>query len=61
MARALSALTPQLTLGDFPLLDLNYDGLDIMVNEKLPELGIHSLSDVEDIYPVRYSQHEPNQ
>ena len=61
MARALSALTPQPTLGDFPLLDLNYDGLDLMVNEKLPELGIHSLSDVEDIYPVRYSQHEPNQ
>ena len=53
MARTLSGLTPQPTLGDFPLLRLDYNGLEIITNEKLPDIGIHAISDVQDIYPVR--------
>lgn len=38
------------TLSDFPLLPLAYHGLEKLV-EKLPEIGISSLEEIEDIYP----------
>lgn len=52
MAKTLPALSPRATLGDFPLMSLDYNGLETMISEKLPALGIHNISDVEDIYPV---------
>jgi amino acid adenylation domain-containing protein/non-ribosomal peptide synthase protein (TIGR01720 family) len=38
------------TLSDFPLLPLAYHGLGKLV-EKLPEIGVSSLEEIEDIYP----------
>jgi len=57
IARTLSVLAPQATLGDFPLLDLDYNGLETVVNNKLPDLGINNILDVQDIYPVRRVVH----
>ncbi|KAI9826788.1 MAG: hypothetical protein M1819_007259 [Sarea resinae] len=39
------------TLTDFPLLPLDYDGLKILLNQTLPQMGITSPDEVEDIYP----------
>jgi amino acid adenylation domain-containing protein/non-ribosomal peptide synthase protein (TIGR01720 family) len=38
------------TLSDFPLLPLAYHGLGKLV-EKLPEIGVSSLEEIEDIFP----------
>jgi amino acid adenylation domain-containing protein/non-ribosomal peptide synthase protein (TIGR01720 family) len=38
------------TLSDFPLLSLTYTGLVKLKNERLPELGITSFTDIEDVY-----------
>jgi non-ribosomal peptide synthase protein (TIGR01720 family) len=38
------------TLSDFPLLPLSYHGLEKLM-EKLPEIGVSSLEEIEDIYP----------
>jgi amino acid adenylation domain-containing protein/non-ribosomal peptide synthase protein (TIGR01720 family) len=38
------------TLSDFPLLPLSYYGLGKLM-EKLPEIGVSSLEEIEDIYP----------
>ena len=43
-------LRPQLTLSDFRLLPLAYDGLT-KLTDQLPELGAMSMEDLEDVYP----------
>jgi amino acid adenylation domain-containing protein/non-ribosomal peptide synthase protein (TIGR01720 family) len=39
------------TLADFPLLDLGYDGLEMLWRQALPSHGITNRTNVEDIYP----------
>ncbi|KAL1864819.1 hypothetical protein VTK73DRAFT_5631 [Phialemonium thermophilum] len=46
----------QLTLSDVPHLDLTYDGLEKLTNDRLPALGVASLQDVETVYPVTAPQ-----
>ncbi|KAI4155608.1 MAG: hypothetical protein LQ340_000881 [Diploschistes diacapsis] len=46
----LAQLKPELTLTDFPLLPLTYDGLS-KLTRRLPELGVASIEDIEDVYP----------
>lgn len=48
---ALSVMTPEHTLSDFPLLSLTYDHLRLMTEQKLPMAGVGSMDQVEDIYP----------
>lgn len=43
------------TLSDFPLLPLAYHGLGKLV-ERLPDIGVSSLEEVEDIYPCSAMQ-----
>ncbi|KAL3261959.1 hypothetical protein ABHI18_003269 [Aspergillus niger] len=50
------ALPPKPTLSSFPMLTLTYTELDALVSKKLPDAGIHSLDDVEDIYPCSRMQ-----
>lgn len=52
----LSAMTPEPTLSDFPLLSLTYDNLRLLTEEKLPEAGVRSMDLVEDIYPCSLLQ-----
>ncbi|KAJ4316284.1 Nonribosomal peptide synthetase 4 [Fusarium piperis] len=47
----LSAMAPEPTLSDFPLLSLTYDRLQLLAEEKLPEAGVRSMDLVEDAYP----------
>lgn len=47
----LTNMKPQATLSDFPLLSLTYDSLKTMETEKLPQIGVSSLSAIEDAYP----------
>ena len=49
-ANRLLTLRPERTLSDFPLLPLTYNGMEKLI-EKLPQLGISSLDQVEDVYP----------
>ncbi|OBT64153.1 Nonribosomal Peptide Synthase (NRPS) [Pseudogymnoascus sp. 23342-1-I1] len=42
--------TQSFTLGDLPLLSLSYDGLDTLLTEQLPSMGIRTDA-VADIYP----------
>ncbi|KAH6876441.1 hypothetical protein B0T10DRAFT_585614 [Thelonectria olida] len=51
LIESLSAMAPEPTLSDFPLLSLTYDRLELMTGEKLPEAGVTSLNLVEDAYP----------
>lgn len=46
----LPQLKSQHTLSDFPLLPLSYQGLEKLENVQLPQLGLNSLEEVEDIY-----------
>ena len=47
----LSAMAPEPTLSDFPLLSLTYDRLQLMIDEKLPKAGVASVDMVQDVYP----------
>jgi amino acid adenylation domain-containing protein/non-ribosomal peptide synthase protein (TIGR01720 family) len=47
----LLAMEKEKTLSDFPLLSLNYDGLEKLKTEKLHQLGLSSLSEIEAVYP----------
>jgi amino acid adenylation domain-containing protein/non-ribosomal peptide synthase protein (TIGR01720 family) len=49
-AQQLAQLKSERTLSDFPLLPLSYTGL-AKITENLPQLGVTSLDDLEDIYP----------
>jgi non-ribosomal peptide synthase protein (TIGR01720 family) len=51
IAKTLTQIEPQATLGDFPLLSLDYDRLQTMTTERLPQIGLSSIEEVEDIYP----------
>ena len=51
----LTQLKPELTLTDFPLLPVSYSGL-AKLQERIPELGIDSIDDVEDVYPCSSMQ-----
>ena len=51
MAESLTHVAPEATLSDFPLLSLTYDELKTITKERLPQLGISSIDDVEDVYP----------
>ncbi|TAQ85918.1 hypothetical protein B7494_g5755 [Chlorociboria aeruginascens] len=55
-SRKLAEMEPEATLGDFPLLSLTYDRLDTIVKEILPQIGVRSICDVEDIYPCSSMQ-----
>lgn len=49
---ALSHIAPEKTLSDFSLMGpLTYQGLNTLRDERLPELGLKSLFDLEDVYP----------
>jgi non-ribosomal peptide synthase protein (TIGR01720 family) len=48
---ALRKAAPEPTLSDYPLLPLNYHGLQILTNNTFRKLGIRSKNEVEDIYP----------
>jgi amino acid adenylation domain-containing protein/non-ribosomal peptide synthase protein (TIGR01720 family) len=43
------------TLNDFPLLQLSYNGIELLA-EKLPQLGLQSLEDIEDVYSCSPTQ-----
>jgi amino acid adenylation domain-containing protein/non-ribosomal peptide synthase protein (TIGR01720 family) len=47
----LTNMKPQPTLSDFPLLPLTYESLKTIENEKLPQIGLSSVFDIEDAYP----------
>jgi hypothetical protein len=49
-AKCLVQLEPEQTLCNFPLLPLAYNGISQLV-DKLPQLGVRSLDEVEDVYP----------
>jgi hypothetical protein len=49
-AHRLVQLKPERTLSDFPLLPLTYNGISNLL-ENLPQLGVSSLEEVEDVYP----------
>ena len=51
MAERLPKMIPEATLGDFPLLSLDYDRLNVMATERFPQIGITSTEDVEAVYP----------
>ena len=50
MPKALAQLTQQPTLSDYPLLSLTYEGLEQLLEQKLPSLGILDIGNVEDVY-----------
>jgi amino acid adenylation domain-containing protein len=56
LSKDLLAIQVRTTIGDFPLMTLNYDDLSRLTTEILPEIGIRSLNDVEDIYPCSSMQ-----
>ncbi|KAJ6151122.1 AMP-dependent synthetase/ligase [Penicillium chermesinum] len=48
---ALNNASPEPTLSDYPLLPLNYHGLQLLANNTFRRLGIRNKNEVEDIYP----------
>jgi amino acid adenylation domain-containing protein/non-ribosomal peptide synthase protein (TIGR01720 family) len=49
-AKRLVQMTPERTLSEFPLLPLAYNGISKLA-ELLPQLGVHSIEYIEDVYP----------
>ncbi|OQE06785.1 hypothetical protein PENVUL_c016G05101 [Penicillium vulpinum] len=47
----LKTATPEPTLSDYPLLPINYHGLQILTSNTFRKAGIRNKEDVEDIYP----------
>lgn len=45
------SIAPITTSNDFPSLAMSDANMQVMVNEKLPQIGASSLADVEDAYP----------
>lgn len=43
--------TPEPTLSDYPLLPINYHGLQMLTNNTFRKVGVRSRDQVEDIYP----------
>lgn len=50
MTEKLPDMKYHLTLADFPLLPTTYEGLTLLQEDRLPEIGI-TIDDIEDIYP----------
>lgn len=50
MPPRLAQMSYQPTLSDFPLLSLNYDDLERLTADRLPRIGIHDMTNIEDIY-----------
>jgi non-ribosomal peptide synthase protein (TIGR01720 family) len=48
--------TPEPTLSDYPLLPINYNGLQILATNTFRKLSIRSKREVEDIYPCSAMQ-----
>ncbi|KAL1965991.1 hypothetical protein VTN77DRAFT_4931 [Rasamsonia byssochlamydoides] len=51
LAKELPSIQHRPTISDFPLLSLTYEDLSRMTAETLPQMGIRTLDEVEDIYP----------
>ena len=51
----LMQMKPERTLSDYPLLPLTYNGLG-KLSVHLPELGVSSMDDLEDVYPCSLMQ-----
>lgn len=56
LSERLISMSPRLTLSSFPMLSLNYESLDKLLSQKLPEMGVHSPDMIEDIYPCSRMQ-----
>ncbi|KAF4996187.1 hypothetical protein FGRMN_4635 [Fusarium graminum] len=56
LVESLAIMSPEPTLSDFPLLDLTYDRLNLLINQNLPEAGVADTSLVEDAYPCSSMQ-----
>ncbi|TVY85159.1 Nonribosomal peptide synthetase [Lachnellula suecica] len=54
-AKSLVQFKPEPTLSNFPLIPLMYDGISKLA-VKLPQLGVSSMNEVEDIYPCSPTQ-----
>ncbi|TVY44055.1 Nonribosomal peptide synthetase [Lachnellula occidentalis] len=54
-AKILAQSKVQSTLSNFPLIPLTYNGISKLA-EKLPQLGVSSLNDIEDVYPCSPTQ-----
>ena len=50
-ANQLTNMKPQATLSDFPLLSLDYGSLKTMETERLSQIGVSSIAEIEDAYP----------
>ncbi|KAF1977723.1 hypothetical protein BU23DRAFT_596079 [Bimuria novae-zelandiae CBS 107.79] len=56
VAEVLPVMLREKTLNDYPLVPLTYDALRDMQDHLLPELGLASMDEVEDIYPLTSMQ-----
>lgn len=56
LAIQLPSLPLQRTLSDFPLMTMTYPELSLLQTQKLRRHGIHSMDEVEDIYPCSKMQ-----
>jgi non-ribosomal peptide synthase protein (TIGR01720 family) len=54
-AKTLVQLQAERTLSSFPLIPLAYNGISKLV-EKLPQLGVSSMDEIEDVYPCSPTQ-----
>ena len=54
-AKTLTQSKVESNLSNFPLIPLTYNGISKLV-EKLPQLGVSSLDDIEDVYPCSSTQ-----
>lgn len=54
-AKELLESKPEPTLSNFPLIPLAYSGISRLV-EKLPQLGVSSMDEIEDVYPCSPTQ-----
>lgn len=51
MAASLRGRGREFTVSDFPLLKLTQKSLQQLVHDRLPELGVEDMNEIEDIYP----------
>lgn len=51
LADEVVSMTPITATNDFPLLSLSDADLQVLIDEKLPQIGVSSLVDVDDAYP----------
>lgn len=56
LATQLPSLPLQRTLSDFPLMTMTYPELSLLQTQKLRRHGIHTMDEVEDIYPCSKMQ-----